>query len=170
MTGIAELWTTLGIIAFYVPLALVIAAILLGLLWLLRSLWLGVLIRLRWIPKGKWILFVYCDRPHESKRYIEEQILPRIAPQAMVLNLSSKRARRGLLLRAFLHWGQVPRYRYTDKRYWHGADFLPLAVIFRPWWNPRVLRFWRAFQDLEHSQEGSMKRLKTKLFTSSSTA
>ena len=113
----------------------------------LHGLFLGYLVMLRWHPKHKNILFVYSDSPN-WKEYIESNILPKIKDQTIVLNWSDRSKpiwrEKPLEVKLFIHWSQA--HPYKNWRKWDGREYNPIAIVFDPWWNVKVLRFWNAFR------------------------
>jgi hypothetical protein len=55
----------------------------------LRGLWLGFMVKQKWYPQKKYLLFVYSNSPN-WKEYIETNILPVIADYAIVINWSER--------------------------------------------------------------------------------
>ena len=139
-----------------IPLLLLMAPFL-GALWILDSVWLGFQVRWSWYPRGKRPLFVYSDSSN-WKEYIEKHILWKIREQAVVMNWSQRsqwdRRRNPLEVRIFEHW--------SAKR---GAvkEFNPMAVVFVPWWRPRMFRFWQAFKEFRNGRDRSLRSLEVQL-------
>lgn len=103
--------------------------------WLL----LRLAIWLWWCPRGKNILFVYSDSPiwHD---HLEREVLPHIKRQAVVLNWSErKRWRVSLASLAFRHFGGDREYN-------------PMGVVFYPFGETRVFRFWNAYRRFKHGK------------------
>lgn len=134
---------------------------------IVRRLLLGLAVQDHWHPKGKYALFVYSDNP-TWKDYIETNILPRIADNTVVMNWSKRHEwdwdRKPLELRLYLAWTAVSRY--PGKGYLkHGAsEYNPLAIVFVPWWKPKVLKFWKPFKDYKHGKETLLKQVEEELF------
>jgi hypothetical protein len=169
---------------FFGALLLVVVVVLLSPLvivyvfWrLLTSLWLCLLVRVRWYPKRKVAVFVYSNSPH-WKEYIETNLLPKLSPYAAVLNWSEKsrwpQKWYALSRQIFEHWAGVSlerwkgKLRWGPKRelgviYWGGEEFNPIAIVFVPWWKPKVFRFWKAFKDFKHGRDKALRDLEADL-------
>jgi len=159
-------WVTL----FIILLPVIIVYLLLWGIWhSLCGLWLRFAVRIKWLPEGKNMLFVYSDSPN-WKEYIESNILPRISDKAVVANWSERSkwdwTNKPLELRIFRHWTGVYRYIHGrgKKEKWYGRDFNPVAITFAPWWRVRVFRFWKAFKDHKHGKDKKLRELEHQLY------
>jgi hypothetical protein len=47
---------------------------------------------------------------------------------------------------------------------WGGRDYNPIAIVFVPWWRPRVLRFWDAYKSFKHGKPEEVVQLERTLF------
>ena len=163
--SLKEFFLVLGIIPL-IPLLLGIG-IISGIWWIICGTWLGFLVRLRWYPQGKYMLFVYSNSPN-WKEYIEANILPRISSYAVVINWSERSKweweKKPLEFKVFQHWTGVRRYFFKGKKKWDGREFNPIAIIFVPWWRRKVLRFWQAFKDFKHGKKKSLTNLEAQFF------
>jgi hypothetical protein len=102
---------------------------------------------------GRFILLVYSDSPN-WKGYIDENILPRIEPHAVVLNWSQRR-----------EWSKSNPFESRVFRRWAGErEFNPMAIVIRPKGKIKKVRFWQAFRDLKHGNEKLLKECETTLF------
>lgn len=157
----------LGVIAIIMlsPLMLIVAGPLL-MVYLLKHLWLMCLVKIRWLPMGKSVLFVYSNSPH-WKEYIEQNILPKIAAKAVVLNWSEKNTWdwRSLEVKIFKHWSQAQLYKLKGKLKWSGEDYNPMAIVFSKK-GSKVIRFWKAFKDYKHGKEKLLRDMEAELFSS----
>jgi hypothetical protein len=127
---------------------IIIAAVL---LWLLYGFILQVLAWCLWCTRGRRVLFVYSDSPiwHD---YIEQRILPRVGNKAVLLNWSQhKRWKITLATLVFLH--------YSGYR-----AFNPMAIVFRPLWFTRKLRFYQPFLDYKHGKPEKVAEMEQTLF------
>ena len=135
-------------------LAALVLAIPFGMAWVCKATWLGYLVRRRWYPQGKYLLFVYSDS-RMWKPYIETEILPRVGEKAVVMNWSERsewnHKENSLAMQVFGHWGGAKRFN-------------PVAITFLPWWKPVVFRFWYAFKQLQHGKDKALKALEAELF------
>ena len=111
-------WWPKALVAPFVPLLLIVAAIAL-LLFVVATASLHITIWTLWCLRGRDVLFVYSDSPiwHD---YIEDVLLPLLGDRAVVLNWSQRKRWRVSIARlAFHHFGG-------------SREFNPLAVVFRP--------------------------------------
>jgi len=134
----------------------------------LRGLWLRFMVKQKWYPRKKYLLFVYSNSPN-WKEYIETNILPVIADYAIVINWSERShwdwKKKPLELKVFKHWTHVNRFSYKGKKKWTGNEFNPVAITFIPWWKSKVFRFWQPFRDLKHGKENPLKEMENNLYT-----
>ena len=97
---------------------------------------LKFLFRRRYGRKGKSILFVYSDSSL-WKEYVEENILPRLEPHAVVLNWSKRQ-----------EWKGQNRFETRVFENWAGADeFVPTAIVFSRTGKVQVFRLWPTSRD-----------------------
>lgn len=123
-----------------------------------------------WFPRGKHVLFVYSDSKN-WKRYIEENILPRIKKYAIILNWSKrdkliKSKRKAIEI--FKFWAEI---RFDDRAKSMrnrlgvvGKDYNPIAILFPKKGRTQVLRFYNAIKDYKHGKKRKLKELEKKLF------
>jgi hypothetical protein len=119
------------------------------------ALLLHVLLWVLWNPAGKRVLLVYSNSP-TWQSYIEEHIIPRLPPGAIVLNWSERRQWRRWSL-AYLV------FRFFGGRY----EFNPLAVVIHPFRWGRTFRFWQAFRDFKHGRRDTLAWLEAQFFHAS---
>ena len=142
----------LALVALFLPLILVYVA---GyLLWV--GAW-GIVLRL-WFwgahaARGRRVLFVYSDSPNWMA-YIEENILPRIADRAVVLNWSERR-----LWSKKAPWEARFFHRFAGDR-----DFNPIALVFCDRGRIRSVRFHRPFLDFKHGDDSALRDAEAELF------
>lgn len=118
----------------------------------LRDLSLGYRVKRHWFPNKKYILFVYSNSPN-WKEYIETSILPKIAANAVTVNWSER-----------ADWPADSLETLIFENWAGKQDFNPIAIIFIPWFRPRILRFWKAFKDFKHGKEKPLKNLENQMF------
>lgn len=145
-----------------IPVFVIVAAgVLVGvvpflIVWFLWGLVLGVVVRLRWIPDGRKALLVYSDSPHWKERF-EGEILPHLGERVISLNWSTRstwpRNPLKVSLAVWVFWRWKRRF-----------EFNPMAIVFVPWWRPKVLRFWKPFKDLKHGKPERVTELEATLF------
>lgn len=113
---------------------------------------LHVLVWLLWSPAGKRVLLVYSNSP-VWQSYIENNILPRLPQDAVVLNWSERRnwRRRSLSVAVFRFFG--------GRR-----EFNPLAVVIKPLRWGRTFRFWQAFRDAKHGKYEALRNVEGEFF------
>jgi len=124
-------------------------------LWVLSGLILGLIVRLRWVPGGTAGIFVYSESP-TWHAHIEQNLLPRIEGRLEVLNWSERRKWEGNPIR-------TPLAVWVFRRWKRHREFNPMAIVFVPWWRPRVIRFWKAFKDFKHGKPEKVMALENEL-------
>jgi len=129
-----------------VPLALFS----LTLFWLHRA-FLYLLVWCIWLPRGKDALVVYSDSPI-WRDYMMQEIIPLLENRAVVLNWSERRK-----------WPKWSFAVHVFRSFGGRREFNPLVVLFRPFSNALVLRFWPAFKDWQHGQTTAVDSLRLEL-------
>ena len=142
-------------LALILPLAVVafIPLILIALLvYGLYAALLRVAVWTLWNTRGTHVLFVYSDSP-AWKPYIEQNIIPRLPPQTIILNWSDRRRwqRWSLATAVFRHFGGA-------------RNFNPLAVVIRPLEWGETFRFWLAFRDHKHGKPQKLAEVEAAFF------
>jgi hypothetical protein len=150
--------TKLAAWAIGVPLLIILVVVLAFLLiWLTRRLRDAYYRRqfgAKWAPQGKFVLFVYSNSPN-WQAYVEEQLLPRIEPHAVVLNWSE---RQRLMTEAPLE--------FRAFRFWAGdREFNPIAIAVPAHGRVQIVRFWQAFRDLKHGKPLTLRTAEQRLAT-----
>lgn len=166
-----QIWTIKDILLVTLAIALIPILILLipffVIYMIVSGLWFRLLVKLKWHPQKKYLLFVYSNSPN-WKEYIESNILPKISPYAVIINWSERSdwdwKKKPLELKIFKRWTGVQRYFFKGKKRWDGKEFNPVAITFLPWWKCKVFRFWLPFRDFKHGKEKPLKDMETKLF------
>ena len=161
---IKTFFITIFVTFIFLLLAPVIIVLLLS--YFLRGKWLGFQVRQKWFPKRKFLLFVYSDSP-SWKEYIEQNIIPKISSKATIINWSERSQwewKGTLELKVFRHWTGVSQYFDRGRKKWNGKEFCPAAVVFNPWWKPKVIRFWQAFKDFKHGKDFGLKKCEKDFF------
>lgn len=104
--------------------------------------------------RGRDLLLVYSASPH-WQRYVEEEWLPRWSGRAVVLDWSARARWTGR---------EAERPEVALFRAVAGPrEFNPLAVVV-PLTGPiRVVRFWRAFRDYKHGNDGALRSAEREL-------
>lgn len=95
---------------------------------------LTIAVWLFWCPRGRNVLFIYSDSPI-WKCHIEENILPKLACHANILNWSHRKT---------WSWYSFPILIFNffaGHREWN-----PMAIIFMPFKIPRTFRFWNGYK------------------------
>ncbi len=145
-------------VAQFLLIALAVVAILpfLGLyavFRLVRGLWLRARFVGKWRKDGKRVLLVYSDSPN-WQRYIEQALLPKVAPHAVTLNYS----RRG-------EWKHSKPLEAKVWSHWAGErEFNPMAIFFPRLRRVRIIRFYQAFRDLKHGNDRLLRQKERELF------
>ena len=138
------------------PLMLVVGAALL-VIWLPWWLAWGCILRVWfWLVHrrhGRCILFVYSESPN-WQGHVEQNILPRLAGQAVVLNWSRRK-----------QWNRESWWAARAFDHWAGSQaFNPIAIIFVGPWRVIPVRFYHAFRDFKHGNERALRRAEAELF------
>ena len=108
---------------------------------------LSVLIWILWGLQGRYILFVHSDSPIWSE-YIEQEILPHIMENAVILNWSERKQwGNSLAVLAFKHFGGY-------------QNFNPMAIVFHPFHFHKMYRFYEAFRDFKHGKNEKLDKIK----------
>jgi hypothetical protein len=105
------------------------------------------------VSQGRFILFVYSESPN-WKSYVEENILPRIADSAVILNWSERR----------LWPSNHPWEARFFRRFAGDREFNPIALIFGPRGGITAVRFHQAFLDYKHGKPASLERAEAQLY------
>jgi hypothetical protein len=119
--------------------------------YLLYGLALHVAVWLAWHPRGKRVLLVYSDSPVWKAR-VEQELLPRLAARAVVLNWSQRQ-----------QWPRVWLPGLLLAYFGGPREFNPMVVVFPPWRPARAFRFWKAFHDFKHGRTAPVERLEAEL-------
>jgi hypothetical protein len=152
-----------GYFILALPVFLIVLSVLLVLLlpvlipflafYLLYKFVLYLLVWCSWPPRGKCVLFVYSNSPNWQND-IEENVLPRLREQAIVLNWSQRR-----------EWN---RYSLSTRVFYHFAGdshFNPMAIVFKPFRPVRTVRFYDAYRKLKKGNHGPLLKAKEELFS-----
>jgi len=119
-----------------------------------------------WLPQGKFILFVYSDN-ELWKKYAEENIIPKISQNAIILNWS---LRKDWIKSDSLEAQLFRNLQWVRERIWQqnirmgGQEYNHLAIVFKPWDKPKKISFWRAFKDYEFGRDGKLKSVENELY------
>ena len=142
---------TKALFLLFSPLLVVLSAIYLLLDGTYRML-LRVLVWALWCSRGRDILLVYSDSPN-WREYIEETILPRVTPRAVVLNWSERSQWRSSLATRVLR--SIGGHK----------NFNPMVILFRPFRRTKVYRLWQPFQDKKHGNPATLDNMVQELFS-----
>ncbi len=142
-----------GVLIVCLIIVLLPFLLLYGLWRFVYGIWLRVRFHIKWIRKGKNIIFVYSESPN-WQRYIEENIFPELEPYYIPLNWSARskwREHKPLEAKIFTHWGG-------------DTEFNPMAIIFLNMWRVKTIRFFQAFKDYKHGRDSLLKKCQEELF------
>ena len=135
---------------------LVVAAPLLLTVVVAHAVWIGALylaVWIWWIGRAtRRVLFVYSDSPN-WKEYIEQQILPRLPQNAVVLNWSRRK-----------QWPRFSLAVLLFRAFAGGREFNPIALVFTRFGFVERFRFWQPFRDAKHGKDEPLKMLEAALF------
>jgi len=102
--------------------------------------------RRKYVSVGKFVLFIYSNSPN-WQTYIEENILSKIEKYSIVLNWSQRKT-----------WRDICAVGVEAHRIWGGDnEHNPIAIVFLPQNQVRVIRFWKAFRDFKHGNTEKLK-------------
>jgi hypothetical protein len=144
-------WNFKGIPAIFLLILLSPFILIRAFLYALSGFVLNIAIWLGWCLRGRDVLLVYSDSPI-WREYVEEEILPQVESRAIILNWSKRKQWKNLLaIHAFWRFGGL-------------SEFNPLAVVFRPFHQAKVFRFFKPFQEFKRGQTTQVEQIKTELF------
>lgn len=142
-------WRDLPLLALVVPLVLLLS--LPFLLWIAcRAVFYSfvlIMIWIRWLPDGKDTLVIYSDSPH-WKEYFETEVNPKLSSRSFVLNWSHRK-----------QWSNLTLPTLAFNGFSGAREFNPLVIVFRLWRWPRRFRFFKAFRDLKHRNQATIRRV-----------
>jgi hypothetical protein len=135
---------------------LVVAAPLLLTVVAAYAVWIGALYLVVWVwwigRATRRVLFVYSDSPN-WKEYIEQQILPRLPQNAVVLNWSRRK-----------RWPRFSLAVLLFRAFAGDQEFNPIALVFTRFGFVERFRFWQPFRDAKHGKDEPLKMLQAALF------
>lgn len=137
----------LWLLIFTIPLIFAIAYLIYGHVLLVAAWW-------RW--RGTQIrgILVFSNSPNWQD-YIEQDWIPRLGEQVVVLNWSERGSwRKSLEVRIFRLFG------IADNNF----NFNPLLIYFRGLRYPLVYRYFFAFRDAKHGNPEALQRLERHMF------
>lgn len=124
-------------------------------------------VRNEWLPKNKFVLFVYSDN-EPWKEYAEKNIIPKILSNAVILNWSHRKdwinsnALEVQLFRNF-QWGRQGVWRQNVRM--GGQNYNHSAIVFKPWNNPKVVKFWEGWKDHEFGNDEKLRASENELYS-----
>ena len=127
---------------------------------------LCLIVKLKWISRGKNTLFVYSNSPN-WQNYIEKNIIPKIKDKAVIINWSKRKdwnKSNKLELQIFKQWSGANIYSTKGKKEWVGREYNPIAIVFEPWSKPKIFKFWQPFKDFKHGKKEPLKKLEKEFF------
>jgi hypothetical protein len=98
------------------------------------------------------VLFVYSDSPN-WKEHIEQQILPRLPRNSVVLNWSQRK-----------QWPRFSLAGFLFRTFAGYREFNPIALVFARFGLVERFRFWQPFRDARHGKDESLRMLEAGLF------
>ena len=109
--------------------------------------------RAKWGTESKFVLLVYSESP-VWQEYIEENIVPKLQPNVVLLNWSER-----------AEWRSNVPLEAKVMRYWGGSrEFNPLAIVFPKRGKVETIRFYQAFKDYKHGNDKLLKEREDRLF------
>ena len=144
------LWVTLAITF------LILVSPLIFLYLILDFSYGALLIVLVW---GSWgrkseipVLFVYSNSPNWQD-YVEDNLLPKIPRDSMVLNWSERK-----------NWKKYSLSVLAFKYFGGDREFNPIAIVFPRWDWPQTYSFWSAFKEKKHGNPEPLVALEREFF------
>lgn len=119
-----------------------------------------------WLPQDKFILFVYSDN-QLWKEYAEENIIPKIKSNAVILNWSERKNwinSNSLETRLFKNFQWGHEWVWEKNKRMGGQDYNHTAIVFKPSDNPKVINFSKAFKDYEFGKSEQLKLVEQELY------
>lgn len=138
------------VIPFLVPVIPLIA--LLFILYAIKTLILRIAVLLFWSTRKIQLLYVYSNSPN-WKIYIEQNILPRLPDQKILLNWSERQL-----------WQRFSLASLVFNHYKKQRDYNPMAIAIKPFSKARVFRFYSAFCDLKHNKPETLQKIEKEFF------
>jgi hypothetical protein len=120
--------------------------------WLARRAALRIAMLVVWGARRRRVLFVYSDSPVWGE-YIRERILPRLPPNAVILNWSERS-----------RWRRASLAAWAFRDYAGISEFNPFGLVVPPLGRARLYRFWQPFRDFKHGKPQALRALETRFF------
>jgi hypothetical protein len=134
------------LLIIWIPVALMLALICIA----GKSLYLRTLVITRWKKKGINVLLIYSDSPHWKER-IENEIIPQIKDQAVILNTSISQA-----------WGDQEKFADKIYSFFGGRkDMKPMAIVFHGFSNFKDFRFYQAYQKFKKGNDRELLKVES---------
>ena len=133
--------------------------------WIIKTIILLLLIRLNWHPKKKFMLFVYSDSP-KWKSYVETKSIQKLLKYSEVVNFSERKKWKKYMpfkVKVFRHFTGVWSSIVYKESCWKNGKFSPVAVIFIPWWNPKIVSFREAFKHIKIGDTSALNNAISKI-------
>ncbi len=119
-----------------------------------REYWLRIRFQKKWRSEGKVILFVYSESPNWED-YIEQEIMPKLSHCAVFLNYSRRAEWKNKMPLEAKIWEQ-----------WGGSrEFNPIAIVLPDRGKVETIRFYRAFRNFKHGEDGLLRQKEAELFS-----
>lgn len=120
----------------------------------------------KWLPQNKFILFVYSDN-ELWKDYAEKYIIPKIAANAVILNWSNRRDwinSNSLEARLFRNFQYGREWIWRQNIRMGGQNYNHMAIVFKPWSQPKVINFYKALKDYKFGKDEKLKTVESELY------
>lgn len=138
----------IALLVVAVPLLLTVVAA--------HAVWIGALYLVVWVwwigRATRRVLFVYSDSPN-WKEYIEQQFLPRLPQNAVVLNWSHRK-----------QWPCFSPAVLLFRAFAGDQEFNPIALVFARFRFVEQFRFWQPFRHAKHGKDEPLKMVQAALF------
>ncbi len=154
---------------FFVGILVFIIEIFVFLHFTIKAAILSVLVLLKWRTKGKYGVFVYSNSK-KWKEYVEEKYIPIIAQHCFIINWSDYKWRADTIIaktlgwKVFCHWTGIGSSLFHKTKNNHGKYWLPVAIIFKPWFMPKVLYLGDAIKEFNQGITKPLTEIEEKMF------
>lgn len=140
---------TILLIPFYLivggPIAVTIIVVA-ALIWFV-VFYVYLLVRINWIPKGKYIFIVTSESP-AWKEFMQTRVIDVYGENAVVINWSERKRWRGRSIESQVFHTILGYQEHT-----------PSVVVFSPWYWPKVFRFFVPFKSYKRGKVEEVEAL-----------
>ncbi len=113
----------------------------------LHLLVLCTLVRIFWLPKGKNLLILTSESPIWSG-YFQHNVIEKYEDKAHILNWSERKA-----------WKKFSILVWLFNSFLGTQEHTPSVILFSPWYQPKIFRFWRPFKEFKHGKPNDVETM-----------